>query len=81
MIDISKWEGISLSHLEQLFSKLHKTNYLAVFGDLAGYLLGRKEKIFLSLKLLLLLMNLFVQLTVREEKEHQDKERYLTHAP
>ena len=42
--DISKRQDISLSYLEQLFSKLRKQELVnSVRGPGGGYLLGRKE--------------------------------------
>lgn len=70
LADISERQGISLSYLEQLFSRLRKNELVAsVRGPGGGYLLGREAGKFLLLKLFLRLMNLSMLLVVRVTKK------------
>ena len=42
LADISERQGISLSYLEQLFSRLRKMVWYPAFVDRGGYLLGKE---------------------------------------
>lgn len=69
LADISERQGISLSYLEQLFSRLRKTNWLPVSRPWRRIFIRSRRETILSLKLFRLLMSLLMQLAVTEEEK------------